>query len=104
MFILPVCYLWQVIISDESFQDVSKLSFKITLARPALKFNDEDILALYSGESPSHHNGSPPLILSLTSSSMVPGDVKFATGLQTYLLSRDPSNLKSEFQAGDGKV
>ncbi|VVB01356.1 unnamed protein product [Arabis nemorensis] len=69
-----------VIISEESFQDVSKLSFKITLARPALKFNEEAIIALYSG------------------------DVKFASGLQTYLLSRDTSNLKSEFQAGDGKV
>ncbi|CAN7013934.1 unnamed protein product [Brassica rapa subsp. trilocularis] len=28
-----------VILSDESFQNVSKLSFKISLARPALKFN-----------------------------------------------------------------
>nr|VDD40103.1 unnamed protein product [Brassica oleracea] len=32
-------YFVQVILSDESFQNVSKLSFKISLARPALKFN-----------------------------------------------------------------
>ncbi|ESQ46757.1 hypothetical protein EUTSA_v10027624mg [Eutrema salsugineum] len=69
-----------VIISDESFQNVSKVSFKISLARPALKFNEEAILALYSG------------------------DVKYARELQTYLLSRDHSNLKTEFQAGDGKI
>ncbi|KAG7557311.1 Aminoacyl-tRNA synthetase class Ia anticodon-binding [Arabidopsis suecica] len=66
--------------SDESVKKAPKLSYKISLARPALKFNEEAILALYSG------------------------DVKSATGLQTYLLSRDHSNLKSEFQAGDGKI
>jgi isoleucyl-tRNA synthetase len=66
--------------SDESVKKVPKLSYKISLARPALKFNEEAVLALYSG------------------------DVKSATGLQTYLLSRDHSNLKSEFQAGDGKI
>lgn len=32
------------------------------------------------------------------------GDAKLASGLQTYLLSRDEWNLKSEFQAGHGKV
>ncbi|KAF3578212.1 hypothetical protein DY000_02033890 [Brassica cretica] len=69
-----------VILSEESFQNVSKLSFKISLARPALKFNEEAIIALYSG------------------------DVKFASGLQAYLLSRDHSNLKSEFQEGNGKI
>lgn len=37
-------------------------------------------------------------------SNMVSGDVKFASGLQAYLLSRDHSNLKSEFQEGNGKV
>ncbi|KAG2239750.1 hypothetical protein Bca52824_091447 [Brassica carinata] len=35
-----------VILSDERFQNVSKLSFKISLARPALKFNEGAILAL----------------------------------------------------------
>lgn len=37
-------------------------------------------------------------------SNMVSGDVKFASGLQAYLLSRDYSDLKSEFQEGNGKV
>ncbi|CAH8283048.1 unnamed protein product [Eruca vesicaria subsp. sativa] len=69
-----------VVLSDESFQNVSKLSFKISLARPALKFNEDAIVALYSG------------------------DEKFARGLQAYLLSRDHSNLKSEFQQGNGKI
>lgn len=32
------------------------------------------------------------------------GDENFANGLQTYLLSRDYFNLKSEFQKNDGKV
>ncbi|KAJ4866562.1 tRNA synthetase class I family protein [Raphanus sativus] len=35
-----------VILSEESFQNVSKLSFKISLVRPALKFNKDAILAL----------------------------------------------------------
>ncbi|XP_010525919.1 PREDICTED: isoleucine--tRNA ligase, cytoplasmic [Tarenaya hassleriana] len=69
-----------VLISDESFHGVSKLSFKISLARPALMFNGDAILTLYSGNA------------------------KFASGLQTYLLSRDHSCLKSEFQVGDGKI
>lgn len=46
-----------------------------------------------------------PLPLPLWQSfSMVAGNVKFAQGLQTYLLSRDHSILKSEFQLGNGKV
>ncbi|CAA7012866.1 unnamed protein product [Microthlaspi erraticum] len=69
-----------VVIADEIFRDVAKMSYKISLPREALKFNEEAILALFSG------------------------DVKFASGLQTYLLSRDHSNLKSEFQDGDGKI
>lgn len=35
---------------------------------------------------------------------MVAGNSKFAQGLQIYLLSRDHSCLKSEFQLGRGKV
>lgn len=35
---------------------------------------------------------------------MVAGNSKFAQGLETYLLSRDHTNLKSEFQLGNGKV
>ncbi|KAJ4723257.1 Isoleucine--tRNA ligase, cytoplasmic [Melia azedarach] len=69
-----------VIIGEESFHGISKLSFKISLARPTLVFNSDAILALYSGNS------------------------KFAQGLQIYLLSRDHSNLKSEFQHGNGKI
>lgn len=68
-----------VIIGEESFHGISNMSFSITLARPALMFNEKAILSLFSGDS------------------------KFAHNLQTYLLSRDHSNLKSEFQEGNGK-
>lgn len=43
-------------------------------------------------------------LLSIECSSMVAGNSKFAHGLETYLLSRDHTNLKSEFQLGNGKV
>ncbi|KAI4305042.1 hypothetical protein L6164_028432 [Bauhinia variegata] len=69
-----------VVIGEESFQDVSSMSFTITLARPALMFNSEAIISLFAG------------------------DKKFAHNLQTYLLSRDHLNLKSEFQDGNGKI
>ncbi|KAG5547964.1 hypothetical protein RHGRI_013602 [Rhododendron griersonianum] len=69
-----------VILAQESFHGISNLAFSITLARPALLFNSNAVLALY-GE-----------------------DTKFANGLQTYLLSRDHHNLKSEFHLGNGKV
>lgn len=39
----------QVIIGEESFDGISNLSFKISLTRPALVFNSDSILALYSG-------------------------------------------------------
>ncbi|XP_058750906.1 isoleucine--tRNA ligase, cytoplasmic-like [Vicia villosa] len=68
-----------VIIGEESFHGISSMSFAITLARPASMFNEKAILSLFSGNS------------------------KFAHNLQTYLLSRDHSNLKSEFQDGNGK-
>ncbi|KAJ0016971.1 hypothetical protein Pint_11008 [Pistacia integerrima] len=55
------------------------MSFKISLARPALAFDSGAILALYSGNT------------------------KFLLGVQIYLLSRDHSNLKSDFQHGNGK-
>lgn len=35
---------------------------------------------------------------------MIAGNTKFAQGLETYLLSRDHSNLRSEFQLRNGKV
>ncbi|KAL6970780.1 isoleucine--tRNA ligase [Sarracenia purpurea var. burkii] len=69
-----------VILSDESFHGISNLAFVITLARPALVFNSDALLALYEGNT------------------------KFAHGLQTYLLSRDYYNLKLEFQHGNGKI
>lgn len=69
-----------VVIGEESFHGISNLSFKISLTRPALVFNSDSILALYSGNT------------------------KFLQGLQIYLLSRDHSNLKSEFQLGNGKI
>ncbi|KAJ6733865.1 hypothetical protein OIU74_005623 [Salix koriyanagi] len=72
-----------VVLGEESFHDISKLSFAIYLARPALVFKSDAILSLYG---------------------VVSGNTKSAHGLETYLLSRDHSNLKSEFQLGDGKI
>ncbi|KAK4835940.1 hypothetical protein QYF36_016648 [Acer negundo] len=59
---------------------ISNLSFKIYSGRPALMFNSDAILALFSGNA------------------------KFMQGLQIYLQSRDYSNLKSDFQLGKGKI
>ncbi|KAG6741377.1 hypothetical protein POTOM_054611 [Populus tomentosa] len=73
----------KVILGEESFHDISKLSFTIYLARPALVFKSDAILSLYG---------------------VVSGNTKSVHGLETYLLSRDHSNLKSEFQLGDGKI
>ncbi|KAJ0016821.1 hypothetical protein Pint_11171 [Pistacia integerrima] len=70
----------QVILGEESFHGISKMSFKISLARPALAFDSDAILALYSGNT------------------------EFLQGVQIYLLSRDHSNLKSDFQHGNGKI
>ncbi|XP_031380711.1 isoleucine--tRNA ligase, cytoplasmic [Punica granatum] len=69
-----------VILGEESFSSTANMSVAIRLARPALVFNSEAILALYQG------------------------NVKFAQGLQIYLQSRDHFNLKSEFQHGSGKI
>ncbi|KAL5543283.1 hypothetical protein UlMin_010993 [Ulmus minor] len=71
-----------VIVGEEHFHGISGISFVIYLTRPALAFNSNAILALCS----------------------VSGNTKFADGLKTYLLSRDHSNLKSEFQRGNGKI
>ncbi|KAJ0018461.1 hypothetical protein Pint_11167 [Pistacia integerrima] len=80
--LLPVTMLppHAVILGEESFHGISKISFKISLARPALAFDSDAILALYSGNT------------------------KFLQGVQIYLLSRDHSNLKSDFQHGNGKI
>ncbi|KAA3464795.1 isoleucine--tRNA ligase, cytoplasmic-like isoform X1 [Gossypium australe] len=72
--------LHAVVLSEEIFHGIYNMSFKISLVRPALVFKENSILALYAGNS------------------------KFAQGLQIYLLSRDHSCLKSEFQLGRGKI
>ncbi|KAF2322172.1 hypothetical protein GH714_008145 [Hevea brasiliensis] len=69
-----------VIIGEESYHQIYELSFTIYLARAALVFKSDAILALYAGNT------------------------KFAQGLETYLLSRDHSNLRSEFQLNNGKI
>ncbi|XP_071742036.1 isoleucine--tRNA ligase, cytoplasmic-like isoform X2 [Rutidosis leptorrhynchoides] len=69
-----------VIIAEETYKNISNFDFKITLSRAALRFNENAVLELYSG------------------------DAKYAQGLQVYLLSRDHSNLRSEFQLGNGKI
>ncbi|XP_050372783.1 isoleucine--tRNA ligase, cytoplasmic [Argentina anserina] len=69
-----------VLVGEESFHGISGISFDIKLARPALVFNSDAIVALYSGNS------------------------EFSRCLQTYLLSRDHGNLKTEFQQGNGKI
>ncbi|KAF2322175.1 hypothetical protein GH714_008176 [Hevea brasiliensis] len=70
----------EVIIGEESYHQIYELSFTIYLARAALVFKSDAILALYAGNT------------------------KFAQGLETYLLSRDHSNLRSEFQLNNGKI
>ncbi|OIV94953.1 hypothetical protein TanjilG_22150 [Lupinus angustifolius] len=67
---------YAIILGEESFHGISSMSFGITLTRPALMLNSNAVVSLFSG------------------------DTKLAQNLQTYLLSRDLSNLKSEFQNG----
>jgi hypothetical protein len=94
------------------------------LARPALMFNEKAMLSLFAGLfylswSSYMHSLKQAIVffdalsishlwslvaLTYCCSSMATGDSKFAQNLQTYLLSRDHSNLKSEFQDGNGKV
>ncbi|KAL8189430.1 hypothetical protein R6Q57_028996 [Mikania cordata] len=69
-----------VIIAEETYKNISNCDFQITLSRAALVFNDNAIIDLYAGNT------------------------KYAQALQVYLLSRDHSNLKSEFQQGKGKI
>ncbi|KAJ7954569.1 isoleucine--tRNA ligase, cytoplasmic [Quillaja saponaria] len=68
-----------VSLGEERFHGISGMSFAIILTRPALIFNSKAMHTLYSGSTTFEHN------------------------LQTYLLSRDYSNLKSEFQNGNRK-
>lgn len=71
---------YAVILCEETFTGVYNMSFTISLSRPTLMFNDDALLRLYNGNS------------------------QFAQALQVYLRSRDFHNLKSEFQAGNGKI
>ncbi|KAJ9566388.1 hypothetical protein OSB04_002354 [Centaurea solstitialis] len=70
-----------VVIAEETYHNISNCDFKITLSRAALAFNENAILELYSA-----------------------GNTKYVQGLQIYLLSRDHTNLRSEFQLGNGKI
>ncbi|KAA8531453.1 hypothetical protein F0562_006194 [Nyssa sinensis] len=70
---------YAVILCEEYFH-VSNLKFSITLARPALVFNLDAILALFEGST------------------------KCAHGLLVHLLAMDHRNLKLEFQRGNGKI
>uniref|UniRef100_A0A2P2LGE7 Isoleucyl tRNA synthetase n=1 Tax=Rhizophora mucronata TaxID=61149 RepID=A0A2P2LGE7_RHIMU len=69
-----------VVLGEESFHGIYDFSFAIYLARPALVFESAAILTLYEGNK------------------------QFARGLEIYMLSRDHSNLKLEFQKGNGKM
>ncbi|CAN0926680.1 Isoleucine--tRNA ligase, cytoplasmic [Linum grandiflorum] len=69
-----------VVIGEENFHGISGLSFTIYLTRPTLVFKSDACAELYQGNT------------------------RFAQMLQVYLLSRDHSNLKSEFQQGNGKI
>lgn len=69
-----------VIYCQEEFKNVSGVSFAISIATPTLVFPSEAILALCSG------------------------DKTHVESLQTYLRSREHCSLKSEFQAGNGKI
>lgn len=80
--LLPSAVLpsYAVTLAEESFHNVAGISFSIILARPVPVFNSDAITALYEGNE------------------------KFTRALEVYLLSRDLSNLKSEFSSGNGKI
>ncbi|KAI3497709.1 hypothetical protein L1887_33203 [Cichorium endivia] len=69
-----------VIIAEETYRNVSNCDFQLTLSRPALSFNDNAMLGLFTGNA------------------------KYAQTLKVYLLSRDHSLLKSEFRLGNRKI
>lgn len=102
--------LWQVIFAEERFHGVSNISFAIKLARPSLVFNQDAIVTLYGGEvsriSLRMKNIQHTIRGFIFSpwSLLFAGNLKYANGLQSYLLSRDHNNLKAEFQAGKGTV
>lgn len=99
--------LLQVLLSHEELPNVS---FVISLAKPALVFDAEAIIALYSGYMCIYIQFISNFVIEhaeleiWTSAFYAVGDKKLADNLQTYLSSREVSNLKFEFQGGNGKV
>eukprot|EP01018_Ginkgo_biloba_P031750 Gb_05984 [translate_table: standard] len=69
-----------VILASERFTGIAGMSFMIHLSRPALAFVSDALRVLCSGNE------------------------KHAEHVKVYLLSRDHSNLKSEFLSANGKV
>ncbi|CAN6457025.1 unnamed protein product [Victoria cruziana] len=69
-----------VLLCSEKFMGISGMSLVVSLSRPALAFDTSALLMLCSGNKTQ------------------------VKGLKTYLLSRDYSNLRSEFQARGNKV
>ncbi|KAG0481484.1 hypothetical protein HPP92_012342 [Vanilla planifolia] len=69
-----------VIICRETIHGVSGFSFALTITGPNIVFDFGSITQLFQGNN------------------------KHAEALRTYLLSRDHSKLKSEFQVGKGKI
>ncbi|XP_031488181.1 isoleucine--tRNA ligase, cytoplasmic [Nymphaea colorata] len=69
-----------VLLCSEKFTGISGMSLVVSLSRPALAFDTSSLLMLYSGNK------------------------KQVDNLKTYLLSRDYSNLRSEFQARGNKI
>lgn len=105
----------QVIFCKEKFHGISGLSFAISLARPTLSFNTEAMLALFQGSLHTLticRNGSiwydqvlVHFVFCIDACfSIILGNNEHAEGLKFYLLSRDPSKLKSEFHSSNGKV
>ncbi|KAK6914590.1 Methionyl/Valyl/Leucyl/Isoleucyl-tRNA synthetase, anticodon-binding, partial [Dillenia turbinata] len=88
-----------VVFCEETFHGISNMSFVIIVSRPALMFNSDAIVSLYAGPFTQATSDCAHEIFCISA-----GNMEFAKGLQTYLLSRDYANLKSEFQLGNGKI
>lgn len=69
-----------IILCEETVHGISNMSFTIILSRTALVFNSDALLQLCKGNQ------------------------NFTQDLEAVLQSRDFNKLKSEFQAGDGKI
>ncbi|KAG8484090.1 hypothetical protein CXB51_022988 [Gossypium anomalum] len=100
----------KVVLCEENFRGISNMSFKISLARPALVFKENAIAALVK------------IIIAVTELNCfcfrfitlfcpyrlillngVAGNRKLAQSLQVYLLSRDYYCLKLELEHGNGQ-